>query len=81
MPTSRDNHVTHTAGTGRTACPFFVGHSAPEIQCEGLADETRLSIRFNKECDKKLHKRVFCDDRYKNCELCRMLLREKYEED
>ena len=73
--------MSYTRATGSVCCPFFKGHSAHEIRCEGIVDNSYLSLMFQKECDMRLQERIFCEGRYKNCEVCRMLLRDKYEED
>ena len=54
-------------------CPYFLRCNETTITCEGITEGCVTSIVFKKKKDKNLHKRVFCDAKYKNCEICRML--------
>lgn len=60
-------------------CPFFKELAARSISCEGLTDDSIIKLWFNSPKSKDLHVEVFCQNKYKNCELYRMLV-EKYEE-
>lgn len=67
-----NDKVTSTGATSYIRCPYFRAHGAHEVQCEGPIEESRYIVRFKRETDKKLHERIFCKDRYYNCEVCRM---------
>ena len=54
-------------------CPYFLRCNKTTITCEGISEGCVTSLEFKREKDNLLHKRVFCDDKYKNCEICRML--------
>lgn len=54
-------------------CPYFQQCNRTKITCEGITEGCVTSIEFKREKDKNLHKKLFCDDKYKNCEICRML--------
>ena len=54
-------------------CPFFRSGSKRKISCEGITDECITSLIFISEAERKFHKKVFCDNRYENCEIFRML--------
>lgn len=62
------------------ACPFFQRSGNRKISCSGVFDGTRLVWEFDQAEDKKMQMRVFCCDKYHNCEVYRML-REVYEEE
>lgn len=73
--------MSYTTSTGAVCCPFFTGHSAHELRCEGLVEKSYISQMFKRKSDRELHERIFCEARYQNCEICRMLMRDKYGED
>ena len=60
-------------------CPFFKELSKRSISCEGLTDDSILKLWFSSPKSKDLHVEVFCERRYKNCEIYTML-EKKYEE-
>lgn len=68
-------------GTGNTLCPFFRAHTATTIACEGFTDDCSLTLRFTNNATKTKQKEVFCDCRYKCCEVYRMVMEAKYPED
>lgn len=72
---------SETTGTGAITCPFFVAHSAHEIHCEAVVDDARLITRYKQACDKNRQVRIFCSNRFCNCEIYRMLMRDKYGEE
>ena len=60
----------------RKRCPYFKGESRREhrITCEGVGDATSLQLIFaNRERQRKLQIRVFCEGCYEKCEVYRML--------
>lgn len=60
-------------------CPFFKELTKKGISCEGLTDDSIIKLWFNSPKSKDLHAEVFCQRKYKNCEIYRML-EAKYED-
>jgi hypothetical protein len=60
-------------------CPYFQRSDKRKICCEGVADGCTTNLEFETKAKRNLHRRVFCDAKYKNCEVYRML-EEKYAE-
>ena len=60
-------------------CPFFKELTKRGISCEGVTDDSILKLWFYSPKAKDLHVEVFCQRRYGNCEIYRML-EKKYEE-
>ena len=60
-------------------CPFFKSSGKRKISCEGITEDCTTNLTFISEQKRNLHRNVFCDARYKYCEIFKMLL-EKYEE-
>lgn len=58
-------------------CPYFHSSNKREITCEGIADGCITALKFESQNKRNLHRSVFCDAKYKNCEVYRML-EEKY---
>ena len=73
--------VSSTASTGGIECPSFVAHSVHEIHCEGIEDDSRIILRYQQACAKKRQLTIFCSNRYKYCEIYRMLGKYKYGEE
>lgn len=65
-------------------CPFYhydLGKHQKRIACEGIVDKSILELRFERIRDYKKQLEVFCCDHYKNCEVYRMLMQYKYDEE
>ena len=60
-------------------CPFFKRSTEKRISCEGITDGCLTHIEFNSRNKKKMHRKIFCDRKYENCEVYRML-EDKYNE-
>lgn len=60
-------------------CPFFKSSGKRKISCEGITDECTTCLIFISERKRNLHRNIFCDAKYKNCEIYKML-EEKYVE-
>jgi hypothetical protein len=60
-------------------CPFFRSSGKRKISCEGITDGCITSLEFNSGRKRDLHRKVFCNKKWQNCEIARML-EEKYEE-
>jgi hypothetical protein len=70
-------------------CPFFhtsgkqhiSGVKARDyIKCEGITNDCTIDIVFVTEDKRDLHRKNFCDSRYKNCEIFKAL-EKKYEDE
>ena len=60
-------------------CPFFISSGKKNVCCEGITSASIINIKFESEEERNLHRNIFCDARYKNCEIYR-ILEKKYEE-
>lgn len=68
-----------TVRTGGILCPFFKAHSSRNLICEGVIPDTTCVTCF-RSGDKLLkHEQIFCENLYKNCEIYRSIMREKYD--
>jgi hypothetical protein len=61
-------------------CPYFRSDNGKEIRCEGITDGCSTILRFYSNKDKSIQRNTFCDAKYKNCEVFRML-EDKYDEE
>jgi hypothetical protein len=61
-------------------CPYFHSSNKREITCEGITDGCITALKFESQSKRNLHRSVFCDAKYENCEIFRML-EEKYEDE
>ena len=64
-------------------CPFFRSDSGPQrrINCEGIVDKSTLALTFQRKRDYEKQLSIFCCEYYKNCEIYRMLMENKYDEE
>ena len=60
-------------------CPYFRYSLKKQIVCEGIIDGCTTKLEFDKMEKRNQQRRIFCDSKYKYCEIYRML-EEKYEE-
>ena len=60
-------------------CPFYKEQTARTISCEGITDDSIIKQYFSFPRSKELHVNVFCERKFENCEIYRMLVK-KYEE-
>ena len=65
MPTSFDDM--------EAICPYFQYSQKKHIVCEGIIDGSTTKLQFDTQDKRNQHRRLFCDSKYKNCEICRML--------
>lgn len=65
MPTSYDY--------ANVKCPYFVKSQKTKITCEGIIDGSVLLLEFFSGEKMYQHREIFCDNKYQNCEVCRML--------
>lgn len=62
-------------------CPFYkFDDGKRRITCEGIIDDSSLSLIFRNKADQKKQLYVFCCRHYQNCEIYRMLMENKYSE-
>lgn len=61
-------------------CPFYKSMTKVSISCEGITDDCITKLLFTSAKKMELHREIFCDSKYKNCEIYQML-EKKYEED
>lgn len=76
---------TYLSNDKEAKCPFFRAHGADFIRCEGDVPDTATRIEFlqNDKPDKaakRLHYRVFCCKRWRNCEHA-MGVKRKYDDE
>lgn len=64
-------------------CPFFKFDDAMQkrIVCEGLVGESSLALIYCRKKDYLTQLEVFCCEHYKRCEVYRMLMEAKYDEE
>lgn len=62
----------------KALCPFFLATDKKFIVCEGITDECKTKIMFRNGDARNRHRSIFCDAKFENCEVYRML-EEKYE--
>lgn len=60
-------------------CPFYINTATKSITCEGIVDEAVTKVLFSTTDLRIQHSKIFCECKYKNCEIYRML-EAKYEE-
>jgi hypothetical protein len=60
-------------------CPYFNGGSERKIMCEGITDGCTTILDFKNRELRNKHRELFCNRKYKNCEVYRML-EEKYDD-
>ena len=59
-------------------CPFFQFSGNRRITCEGIMGSSMTIVEFRNKDKRNQHRRKFCDAKYQNCEICKML-EKKYE--
>lgn len=77
--------MTGSSWKGRcdAQCPFFRSDVGKQkrIICEGIVDRSTLALYFDRKKDYETQLRVFCCEYYKRCEIYRMLMESKYDEE
>lgn len=77
--------MTGSSWKGRSdaQCPFFKSDVGTQrrILCEGIVDKSTLALSFNRKKDYETQLIVFCCEHYKKCEIYRMLMEAKYDEE
>lgn len=66
-------------------CPFFrkEDRQRHKIVCEGLGDAASISWNFDSRDERQRIRQmeIFCQDRYPNCEVYRMIRESKYDDE
>ncbi len=63
-------------------CPFYKGREGGKsLVCEGFGDAKSLAQVYPSRGKLRKQMEVFCCHRYRNCEVYRLLMHTKYEED
>lgn len=63
-------------------CPFYCEDDGKfSIICEGFGDALTLKQRFRNKAQYETQMTAFCCDNYKNCEVYRLLMETKYDEE
>lgn len=60
-------------------CPFYINMDSTSITCEGITDDCVCKLIFKDKESKTLQRKIFCSQKYKNCEIYQML-EKKYED-
>ncbi len=60
-------------------CPFYKRQTAVGISCEGLTDDMVIRLQFTTSKEKEKQMQCFCESRYNNCEIYRVV-EKKYDE-
>lgn len=61
-------------------CPFYLSEGTKSLSCEGITDDCRIYLLFNSKEKRDRHRKIFCEEHYKCCELYGILER-KYDDD
>lgn len=62
-------------------CPFYrEDDGSKRIRCEGLVDDSCIDLKFIFRKDYEKQITTFCCDKYKKCEVYKMLMK-KYDEE
>lgn len=70
-------------GKADAQCPFykFDDERKRRIVCEGILDNSTLALTYRQREDYDTQLGAFCCEHYKCCEVFRMLMEAKYEEE
>lgn len=64
-------------------CHFYRSDDAGKkrIICEGIVDKSTLTLTYHRRTDYDTQLGVFCCEHYKKCEVYRMIMEAKYDEE
>lgn len=64
-------------------CPFYRSddRERKKIICEGIVDKSWLGLYFDRKKTYETQLNVFCCEHYKKCEIYRMLMKAKYDDE
>ena len=72
--------MPRTYNEGLIRCPFYQSMTQKSISCEGITDDCIIKLLFTSPEKMNLQRKIFCEHKYKNCEIYTML-EKKYEEE
>ena len=73
--------------TSEVVCPFYrdggdkLAGDPRRIGCEGITDQSRITLDFNTAAAAEQQRRIFCCGRYGSCEIFRAVCGAKYPEE
>ena len=70
-----------SSGKGDCRCPFFRSVGEKSVCCEGFMEGCTVSVRFVRPRLLDKHWRLYCCGRYDYCEIYRMVMEAKYDEE
>lgn len=63
-------------------CPFYrYDDGRRTVACEGVTDGSIILQRYSRRSDWECQMRTFCCEHWQKCEIYRMLMENKYEEE
>lgn len=63
-------------------CPFYqYDDGRRKIVCEGFTDRCTVDLRWRYHVDQEHHMQVFCCGNFEKCEIYRMVMESKYNDD
>lgn len=71
--------MPRTYNEGLINCPFYKSMGLKSITCEGITDDCDTKLIFTATEARDKHRKIFCDKKYCNCEVYRML-EKKYDD-
>ena len=71
--------MPRTYNEGLICCPFYMAMTKKSITCEGITEDCINKLLFTTQEKMNLHRGIFCEKHYKNCEIY-LMLEKKYEE-
>ena len=71
--------MPRTYNEGLIKCPFYKTIATQSISCEGITEDCTIKLLFISPERRDLHRKIFCEHKYQNCEICTML-EKKYED-
>ena len=54
-------------------CPYFRSSGKKNIVCEGITSGSTIILSFDTEDERNEHRRIFCNNHYIKCELCKAI--------
>lgn len=72
--------MSRTVNDVFVTCPFYKYFAKQSISCEGITEDCTIKLTFKSPQKRDLHRKIFCENKYKNCEIYAML-EKKYEEE
>ena len=72
--------ITSCYGDATVLCPFYKASDSKRISCEGVTEGSVIILSYASKEKKNKQKMIFCDRKYQNCEVYRML-EDKYAEE